>query len=59
MATKEKKRDMREGMWERGPVAANEDRGDNYDSNLRKDRSTADIARPGFRTQAEGQTTHQ
>jgi hypothetical protein len=51
---KEPKRDMRKGMWESGPkskAAVGE---------VRPVREAGpDIARPTFRPQAEGQTTHE
>ncbi len=59
MASKERKRDLRDGMWERRPGTGigqdSDDRGtiENVDSRDLK------LAKPGFRPQAEGQTTHQ
>jgi hypothetical protein len=54
MAKNEPKRDLRNGMWERGPV-----QGLPNEREVPRDPDTVDIVRPGFEPLAEGQTTHQ
>jgi hypothetical protein len=55
MAGKEKKRDLRDGMLERGPAAGS---GDSDERDVPLDYDTADIVRPDSR-EPEGQTTRQ
>ena len=58
MAKKEKKRDMRDGMWERGPVELDQGRGEaEQQARENIDADNPRIVRPGFSTQALGQTT--
>jgi hypothetical protein len=54
MAKKEPKRDLRDGMLERGPVEPVPD-----EREVPSDPDKVDILRPGFEPLAEGQTTHQ
>jgi hypothetical protein len=56
MADKQKKRDLRDGMLERGPVAAGN--GDSDERDVPLDYDTTDIVRPDSR-EPEGQTTRQ
>ncbi|HEY1630069.1 MAG TPA: hypothetical protein VGF56_02080 [Rhizomicrobium sp.] len=54
---KEPKKDLRKGMWERGPVEKGpKSSGERI---VPEDADTVDIVRPGFEPLAEGQTTHQ
>jgi hypothetical protein len=60
MATKEKKPDLRNGMWERGPAEdLNEGRGE-AEQQAREDidPDNPPLARPGYEV-PPGQTTHQ
>jgi hypothetical protein len=57
MAKKEKKRDLRDGMLERGPVASSTGATPNPETPEAVDEE--DILRPGSHPLAEGQTTHQ
>jgi hypothetical protein len=59
MARKEAKPDLRNGMWERGPVKVdeNQDRAQQDRANI--DPDIPRYVRPGFNTQSPGQTTHQ
>ncbi len=58
MATKAPKQDLRNGMWERRPgTAADQDNDRKTIENV--DNRDPKLAKPGFRPQAEGQTTHQ
>ncbi|HSM96793.1 MAG TPA: hypothetical protein VLT91_12160 [Rhizomicrobium sp.] len=55
---KEKKRDLRDGMWERGPVEMDQGRGEaEQQARENIDPDSPRPVRPGFSTQAPGQTT--
>ncbi|HEY2032800.1 MAG TPA: hypothetical protein VGH02_03865 [Rhizomicrobium sp.] len=55
---KEKKRDMRDGMWERGPVELDQGHGEaEQQARENIDPDNPRIVRPGFRPEATGQTT--
>lgn len=57
---KEKKRDMRDGMWERGPTELDSGRGEaEQQARVNIDPDNPRLVRPGFDTQSPGQTTHQ
>ena len=57
---KEKKRDMRDGMWETGPAELNGGRGE-LEQQAREniDPDNPRLAKPGFDQQAPGQISHQ
>jgi hypothetical protein len=58
MAKKDKKPDLRDGMWANRPGTSIDN--SVYDEAIqRREPSTPGIEKPGFRPQAEGQTTHQ
>ena len=58
MAKKEQKRDMRDGMWERGPVELDQGRGEaGQQARENIDPNNPRLVRPDFSTQASGQTT--
>lgn len=58
MAKQEKKHDLRDGMWQRGPVEMNEGRGEaEQQARENIDPDNPDIVRPGFDRQVPGQTT--
>jgi hypothetical protein len=59
MAKKEKKQDMRNGMWERGPADLNGGRGEAEQQERENiDPDNPKLVRPGFDV-PPGQTTHQ
>ncbi|MBS0273949.1 MAG: hypothetical protein JSR55_06005 [Proteobacteria bacterium] len=60
MTKREKKHDMRDGMWERGPADLDEGRGE-AEQQAREDIDPDNprLARPGFGVTTPGQTTHQ
>ena len=59
MAKKEKKKDMRNGMWERGPADLDGGRGEaEQQARENIDPDSPHLARPGFGAEP-GQTTHQ
>jgi hypothetical protein len=59
MAKKEKKQDMRNGMWERGPADMDGGHGEaEQQARENIDPDSPRIARPGFGVEP-GQTTHQ
>lgn len=53
---KEQKKDLRNGMWERGPVEGAQGTGERL---VPEDADTVDIVRPDSKPLAEGQTTHE
>jgi hypothetical protein len=58
MAKSAKKTDLRDGMWTKRPGTSIDN--SVYDDEIKRDAPrTPGIERPGFRPQAEGQTTHQ
>lgn len=58
MAKQEKKRDMRDGMWERGPVELDQGLGEaEQQARENIDPDNPRLVRPGFTPQAPGQTT--
>ena len=58
MAKQEKKRDMRDGMWERGPVELDQGLGEGEQQARENiDPDSPRLVRPGFTPQAPGQTT--
>jgi hypothetical protein len=58
MAKKAQKPDMRNGMWEKRP-GTNIDNSMYDEDTMRRAPSSPGIEKPGFKPQAEGQTTHQ
>ncbi len=59
MARKEKTPDMRNGMWERGPVKVDEIQDRAQQARVNIDPDNPRYIRPGPMVQSEGQTTHQ
>jgi len=60
MAKREKKRDLRDGMWERGPADMNGGRGEaEQQARENIDPDNPRYARPGIDNQVPGQVTHQ
>ena len=58
MAKKAKKPDLRDGMWASRPGTSIDN--SVYDADIKRNPpGTPGIEKPGFRPQAEGQTTHQ
>ena len=58
MAKKAKKPDLRDGMWANRPGTSIDN--SVYDADIKRSQpSTPGIEKPGFRPQADGQTTHQ
>lgn len=58
MAKKAKKPDLRDGMWSLRPGTSVDN--SVYDAEIRRDQPrNPGIEKPGFKPQAEGQTTHQ
>jgi len=59
MARKDSKPDMRNGMWERGPVKVDEKADRAQQARVNIDPDNPRYVRPGPSVQSEGQTTHQ
>ena len=58
MAKNAKKPDLRDGMWSKRPGTSIDN--SVYDADIRRSEPrTPGIEKPGFKPQAEGQTTHQ
>jgi hypothetical protein len=58
MAKKARKPDLRDDMWAKRPGTSIDN--SVYDEEIKRDAPrTPGIEKPGFRPQAEGQTTHQ